>query len=58
MARDAIGLVCINLQDENKPIPKPTTIEDIDVMKWTFAECGKGIVSLVDVDLTTYKKNE
>lgn len=38
---DAIGLVCINLQDENKPIPKPTTIEDIDVMKWTFAECGK-----------------
>ena len=25
-------------------------------MKWTFAECGKGIVSLVDVDLTTYKK--
>lgn len=58
MARDAIGLVCINLQDENRPIPKPTTIEDIDVMKWTFAECGKGIVSLVDVDLTTYKKNE
>lgn len=58
MARDAIGLVCINLQDENKPIPKPTTIEDIDVMKWTFAECGKWIVSLVDVDLTTYKKNE
>lgn len=58
MARDAIGLVCINLQNENKPIPKPTTIEDIDVMKWTFAECGKGIVSLVDVDLTTYKKNE
>lgn len=56
MARDAIGLVCINLQDENKPIPKPTTIKDIDVMKWTFAECGKGIVSLVDVDLTTYKK--
>ena len=56
MARDAIGLVCINLQDENKPIPKPTTIEDIDVMKWTFAECGKELYQLVDVDLTTYKK--
>jgi len=27
-------------------------------MKWTFAECGKGIVSLADVNLTTYKKNE
>ena len=56
MARDAIGLVCINLQNENKPIPEPTTIKDIDVMKGTFAEYGKGIVSLVDVDLTAYKK--
>ena len=55
MARDALGLVCINLQDENKPIPEPTTIEDIDVMKGTFAEYGKGIVSLVDVDLTAYR---
>ena len=25
-------------------------------MKGTFAEYGKGIVSLVDVDLTAYKK--
>ena len=56
MARDAIGLACINLQDENKPVPEPTAIADIDVSKGTFAEDGKGIVSLVDVDLTAYRR--
>ena len=50
MARDAIGLACINLQDENKPIA------DVDVTNGTFAEDGKGIVSLVDVDLTEYRR--
>ena len=56
MARDAIGLACINLQDENKPIPEPTPIADVDVTNGTFAEDGKGIVSLVDVDLTEYRR--
>ena len=56
MARDAIGLACINLQDENKPVPEPTAMADIDVSKGTFAEDGKGIVSLVDVDLTAYRR--
>ena len=52
---DTLRKLVRNLQDENKPIPEPTTIEDIDVMKGTFAEYGKGIVSLVDVDLTAYR---
>lgn len=56
MARDAIGLTCINLQDENKPIPEPTPIAEIDASKGTFAEDGKGIVSLVDVDFTEYRR--
>jgi len=56
MARDAIGLACINLQDENKPVPEPTAITDIDMSKGTFAEDGRGIVSLVDVNLTTYRR--
>ena len=51
-----IGLACINLQDENKPIPEPTPIADVDVTNGTFAEDGKGIVSLVDVDLTEYRR--
>lgn len=56
MARDAIGLTCINLQDENRPIPKPTALADIDVNNGTFAQDGKGVVSLVDVDLTVYRR--
>ena len=44
MARDAIGLACINLQDENKPIPEPTPIADVDVTNG------------VDVDLTEYRR--
>ena len=56
MARDAIGLACINLQDENKPIPEPTPIAEDDVTYGTYPEDGKGIVSLVDVDLTEYRR--
>ena len=33
MARDAIGLACINLQDENKPVPEPTAIADLRKME-------------------------
>ena len=29
MARDAIGLACINLQDENKPVPEPTAEKEV-----------------------------
>lgn len=56
MARDAIGLTCINLQDENKEIPEPTALSDLDVNKGTFAQDGKGVISLVDVDLTVYRR--
>lgn len=56
MARDAIGLTCINLQDENKEIPEPTALSDLDVNKGTFAQDGEGVISLVDVDLTVYRR--
>ena len=56
MARDAIGLTCINLQDENKEIPEPTALSDLDVNKGTFAQDGEGVISLVDVDLTEYRR--
>ena len=42
--------------EPNKPIPEPTPIADVDVTNGTFAEDGKGIVSLVDVDLTEYRR--
>ena len=54
--RDENGLTCINLQDENKEIPEPTALSDLDVNKGTFAQDGEGVISLVDVDLTVYRR--
>lgn len=55
MARDAIGLKGISLEDDKMEIPKPSSIVDIDVQKGTFAEEGKSFVSLVDVDFLAYR---
>ena len=56
MARDAIGIDCITREDEGKEINKPSSIEMIDARKGTFAADGKSFVSMVDVDLTAYRK--
>ena len=56
IARDAIGLSCISAEDEGKAIAEASAIEDIDVNKGTFAAGGKGLVSLVDVDLAEYRR--
>lgn len=56
VARDAIGINCITREDEGKEINKPSPIEKIDASKGTFAEDGKSFVSMVDVDLTAYRK--
>lgn len=52
MARDAIGLVGIDMEDDGELLPEPSAIMDIKV------DAGS-IVTLVDVDFTEYrKKNE
>lgn len=52
MARDAIGLVGITLEDENKALPTPTPLQKIEYAK-------EDMVSLVDVDFDEYRrKNE
>lgn len=56
MARDAMELKGITLEDEKIPMPKPTRLEDIDVTKGEFSEDGKTIVSLVDIDTTEYRR--
>jgi hypothetical protein len=56
VARDVIGLSCISAEDEGEMIAEASAIEDIDVSKGTFAEEGKGLVSLVDVDLAEYRR--
>lgn len=56
MARDAIGLKGITREDEGKDMPVPSALNDIDVSKGTFAEDGKGYVSLVDIDFVEYRR--
>ena len=48
MARDAIGLMGIDLQDDGKEIPEPYSVK---------FEKGEGdIVTLVDIDFAEYRK--
>ena len=49
MARDAIGVIGIDMQDDQKEIPLPSNIEDIvcDVNE---------IVSMVDIDFVAYRR--
>lgn len=56
MARDAIGIKCINAEDQGKELIKPSDVGTVDIAKGIFYGEGKGIVSLVDVDLTAYRR--
>lgn len=56
MARDAIGLKGISLEDARMDIPEASGIDEIDVQKGTFAEEGKGVVSFVDIDFLEYRR--
>ena len=49
MARDAINLTGVTLQDEGKEVPAPSSIDSVT------AEAGQ-IVSLVDCDFDEYRK--
>lgn len=49
MARDAIGIMGIDYQDDKKAIPPPSRIGDIKADK-------TDVVSLVDIDFTAYRK--
>ena len=48
MARDAIGIISIDREDDGKPLPKPSH---------TISHHPGEIVSLVDVDLTAYRQS-
>jgi predicted RNase H-like HicB family nuclease len=49
MARDAIGLMGIDMQDEQESLPKPSKLTDIR------QEDEQGVVTLVDVDFDEYR---
>lgn len=48
MARDAIGLIGIDMEDDDKELPNPYSIKEV---------AGEGdIVTLVDVDFSEYRR--
>lgn len=56
MARDAIEVKCVSMEDAGEEIPSPSDISALDINQCTFAEDGKTIVSLVDIDSTEYRR--
>lgn len=50
MARDAIGIIGIDMEDEKETLPEPATITEIR------PESAKDIVTLVDVDFGEYRR--
>ena len=50
MARDAIGLMGIDMEDENESLPKPSTLGDV------HKENEADIITLVDVDFAEYRR--
>lgn len=49
MARDVIGLMGIDMEDDKKPLPKPSSLKEVK------AESGD-TVTLVDVDFSEYRR--
>ena len=56
MARDAIELKCVSLEDDGIEIPLPSEISSLDVNSGTFAEDGTTVVSLADIDSGEYRR--
>ena len=50
MARDAIGLMGIDMQDDGESLPEASNITDVQ------ANSTKAIVTLVDVDFSEYRR--
>ena len=49
MARDAIGLLGIVMEDDNQPLPRPSALADVK-------HEANEIVTLVDIDFTEYRR--
>ncbi len=56
MARDAIGLSGITMEDVGKEIPEPTNVHDINIEKAEFKNAGQSMVSMVDIDFIVYRR--
>ena len=56
MARDAIELKCVSLEDDKKEIPLPSEIGLLDINSGIFSEEGDTVISLVDIDSGEYRR--
>lgn len=56
MARDAIELKCVSMEDAKEEIPSPSDLNLLKVTTGTFAEEGETVISFVDIDSTEYRK--
>lgn len=56
MARDAIGISGISMEDSGEVIPDASKVSDIIPEKGTFAGEGESFVSLVDIDFAEYRR--
>lgn len=50
MARDAIGIMGIDMEDEKEALPEPSSLDSIR------AAYADGVVTLVDVDFSEYRR--
>ena len=55
MARDLIGCKLYEKADDD--IPSSSSLENIDAQKGRFADAGESFTSLVDLDLTAYRRS-
>ena len=56
MARDAIGLKGISMEDAGEMIPKASKITDVNVKDSEFFSDGNTVVALVDIDFLEYRR--
>ena len=56
MARDVIELKCVSMEDDGMEIPLPSEIDSLDMSSGIFAEEGRTVVSLVDIDSGEYRR--
>ena len=56
MARDAIELKCVSLEDAKEELPLPSDLSQLDIKNGTFATDGETIISFVDIDSAAYRR--
>ena len=54
MAKDAICLTVVTMEELGEAVPEPSNLDEIDVNSGTFAAKGNSTVAMVEVDTDAY----